>query len=293
MSADRSAMAVPSPETPVVAPRFFLKPVPLSEFGTWILALLCVQYWAGIAVMLAGSHGLGGIVAALTQVSVLPVVEWYVLFGLPRTFKSQDVPAPLALGSLALLALAAIAFPHQRLAFLVETVFLFLAWNRTPQLKRIGLILLIIALQRGLGMEPLHGAVSRFDAQAVEALMAAIGHPITRIGNLLIGPNMPDGLLVLAHCASTILMFPMGFGFIALVLTDRERLTRSDWQWLAAILAAAVIINLIRLSLMLRGQEAYESLHDGTGASVIGLLGMVVTLAGWLAATGKRTSAAS
>jgi hypothetical protein len=277
----------------IATSRFFLKPVPLSEFSTWMLALLCVQYWAGIAVMLAGTPSLEGIVAALTQVSVLPVVEWYVLFGLARTFKSQDVSAPLALGSLALLALASVAFPHQRLAFLVETVFLFIAWNRTPQLKRIGLILLIIALQRGLGMEPLHGVVSRFDAQAVEGLMAAIGHPITRVGNLLLGPNMPDGLLVLAHCASTILMFPMGFGFIALVLTDRERLTRTDWQWLAAILAAAIVINLVRLSLMLRGQEAYESLHEGTGASVIGLLGMVVTLAAWLAATGKQKSKAS
>jgi hypothetical protein len=258
-----------------------------------MLGLLCVQYWAGIAVMLAGSASLDGIVTALTQVSALPVVEWYVLFGLVRTFKGRDVSARLALGSLALLALASIAFPHQRLAFLVETVFLFIAWHRTPQLKRVGLILLVIALQRGLGMEPLHGVVSRFDAQAVEGLMAAIGHPITRVGNLLLAPNMPDGLLVLAHCASTILMFPMGFGFIALVLTDRERLTWADWQWLAGILAAAIAINLVRLSLMLRGQEAYESLHEGTGASVIGLLGMIVTLAAWLAATGKRKSEAS
>jgi hypothetical protein len=84
-----------------------------------MLALLCVQYWAGIAVMLAGTPSLDGIVTALTQVSVLPVVEWYALFGLARTFKGQDVSAPLALGSLALLAVAAVAFPHQRLAFLV------------------------------------------------------------------------------------------------------------------------------------------------------------------------------
>ena len=288
MQTDRSAV----PDAPAAqagaAPRFVRGPVPLAEFSTWLLGLLCIQYWAGIAVMLAGTGSLDGIMAAFTEVSMLPVVEWYVLFGMLRTLKGKDVPAAIALGSLALVALPAIVFPHQRLAFTVEAIVLFLAWYRLPGLRRIGLILLMIALQRGLGMEPLHGVVSRIDAIAVEGLMAMIGHPITRMGNLLFTANMPDGLLVLAHCASTILIFPMAFGFVALVLTDRERLTRTDWRWLIAVMAAAIVINLARLSLMLRGQAAYQSLHAGTGASVVGLLGMVVTLGAWMAASGDR-----
>jgi hypothetical protein len=271
---------------PLSRPHFFLQPVPLSEFGICLLALLGLQYWAGIVAILASS-GWDEIVDTATRISVMPVVEWYMLFGLLRTFKNSTVPAPLALGSLVLIALAPLVIIHQRFAFLVETALLLILWMRTPGLRRIGLILLLIALQRGQGMTPLHGLVSWIDARLVDLLMAAIGHPVSRIGNLLFAPGMPDGLLILGGCASSNLMIPMGLGFVALLLTSRARLVRIDYYCLAATLAAGAVINIVRLAFMLQGQAAYKSWHDGDGAAFVSVAGLIVTLAAWFVATDR------
>src|SRR6185437_11915911 len=217
----------------------------------YLLALLAVQYWAGTALLVVRSPDLDTLERALTQISVLPVVEWFMLFGFIRRLPDRTLPPALVYGSLALIVAAFTLIAHQRFAFLFESVVLFLLWLRTPDLRRVGLILLFIALQRGQGLTALHAAVSWVDARVLDGFMSLIGQPVTRIGNLILSPGMQDGLVILAGCASSNLMLPMGLGLAILLLVSRDRLIRSDYGWIALTLAIAAAINIVRLYLML------------------------------------------
>ncbi|HEX4505148.1 MAG TPA: hypothetical protein VH722_05410 [Alphaproteobacteria bacterium] len=272
-------------------------PVPLPQFCLYLLGLLAVQYWAGTALLVVRSPDLDTLERALTQISVLPVVEWFMLFGFIRRLPDRPLPPALAYGSLALVVAAFTLINHQRFAFLFESFVLFLLWLRTPDLKRVGLVLLFIALQRGQGMTPLHALVSWVDARVLDGLMSLIGQPVTRIGNLILSPDSADGLVVLAGCASSNLMLPIGLGLAILLLVSRDRLTRgalsrTDWGWIALTLAIAVAMNIVRLYLMLGGHDAYEYWHHGTGASVVSVAGLVVTMGAWMIATDPKRAPA-
>jgi hypothetical protein len=266
--------------------------VPLPQFCPYLLALLAVQYWAGTALLVMRSPDLDTLERALTQISVLPVVEWFMLFGFVRRLPDRPVPPGLAYGSLALVVAAFTVINHQRFAFLLESIVLFLLWLRTAGLRRVGIILLLIALQRGQGMTPLHALVSWVDTRVLTGIMDLIGQPVTRIGNLILSPGKPDGLVVLAGCASSNLMLPMGLGLAILLLVSRARLTRADYGWIALTLAVAVAINLVRLYLMLGSHEAYENWHEGTGASIVSVAGLLVTMGAWMIATDPKRAAA-
>jgi hypothetical protein len=266
--------------------------VPLPQFSLYLLGLLAVQYWAGTAMLVVRSPNLEALERGLTQISVLPVVEWWMLIGFARRLPDRTVSATLAYGSLAVVVAAFTLINHQRFAFLFESFALFVLWLRTPALKRVGLVLLFIALQRGQGMTPLHALVSWVDTRVLSGFMGLIGQPVTRIGNLVVSNGMPDGLVILAGCASSNLMLPMGLGLAILLLISHDRLTRRDYGWIGMTLAIAVAINIVRLSLMLGSHAAYESWHEGTGASIISVAGLIVTMGVWMAATApKKTTA--
>jgi hypothetical protein len=262
--------------------------VPLTQFSLYLLVLLAIQYWAGTAALVARSPSLDALERALTQISVLPVVEWWMLIGFARRLPDRTIPAAMAYGSLALVVAAFTLINHQRFAFLFESFVLFALWLRTPELRRVGLILLFIALQRGQGMTPLHAVVSWVDTRVLTGFTSLIGQPVTRIGNLILSSGMPDGLVILAGCASSNLMLPMGLGLAILLLISRGRLTRTDYGWIAVTLAIAVAINIVRLSLMLGSHAAYESWHEGTGASIVSVAGLVVTMGIWMMATDPK-----
>jgi hypothetical protein len=270
------------------APGFFLKPIPFREFSLCLIGLLCIQFWAGSLVMLAAAHNLHALTMALTRISVMPVIEWYVLFGLARGNGHRLISAPLALGSLAMIVLATLALPHQRVAFLAETILLFIVWFTTPGLRRIAIVLLLIALQLDQGMTPLHGLVSWADSRLLQLMVAILGEPVTRIGNLIISATNPNGLLVLAGCASSNLILPMTLGLVALLLSSKSRLTGKDWGWIAGTVVAGFAINIGRLFMMLPSHAAYEYWHEGDGAGIISVAGMVVTLGAWMIATDPR-----
>jgi hypothetical protein len=264
--------------------------IPLPQFCLYLLGLLAVQYWAGTALLVARSPSLEALERALTQISVLPVVEWWMLFGFVRRLPDRSLSSGLACGSLALVVAAFTLINHQRFAFLFESFVLCLLWLRTPELRRVGLILLFIALQRGQGMTPLHALVSWMDTRVLTSIMALFGEPVTRIGNLVISQGMPEGLVILSGCASSNLMLPMGLGLAILLLVGRDRLVRQDYGWIGLTLAVAVAINLVRLHLMLASHAAYASWHEGTGASVVSVAGLVVTMCVWMIATDPKRS---
>jgi hypothetical protein len=264
--------------------------VPLRQFCLCLLALLAVQYWAGTVALVVRSPDLDTLERALTQISVLPVIEWFMLFGFVRRLPGRALPPSLAYGSLALVVAAFTLIAHQRFAFLFESFALFLLWLRTPGLKRVGLILLFIALQRSQGLTALHALVGWVDARVLAGVMDLIGEPVTRIGNLILSPGGQDGLVVLAGCASSNLVLPIGLGLTILLLVSRDRLARSDYGWIAAAVAIAVAINIVRLYLMLGGHEAYENWHHGTGASIVSVAGLVVTMGAWMIATDPKLS---
>ena len=266
--------------------------VPLPQFCLYLLGLLAVQYWAGTALLVVRSPDLDTLERALTQISVLPVVEWFMLFGFLRRLPDRTVPPALAYGSLAMVVAAEALIAHQRFAFLFESFMLFLLWLRTPDLRRVGLILLFVALQRGQGMTPLHALVSWLDTRVLAGIMNLIGQPVTRIGNLILSPGTSDGLVVLAGCASSNLMLPMGLGLAILLLVSRERLTRPEYGWIVLILAVAGVMNIARLYLMLGGHEAYEYWHHGAGASIVSVAGLVVTMGVWMIVTDPKRAPA-
>jgi len=121
----------------------------------------------------------------------------------------------------------------------------------------------MIALQHPQWLTPLHGLISGFDAQTVSGVMSLIGHPVTRTGNMIISAGMPDGMIVLAGCASSNLMVPMGLGLAVLLVASRDRLTGADFGWIGITLAIAFAINIVRLCLMLQSHAAYLSWHIG------------------------------
>jgi exosortase/archaeosortase family protein len=262
--------------------------VPLSQFGLYLLVLLAVQYWAGTAALVARSPSVDALERALTQISVLPGVEWWMLFGFVRRLPERTLSARMAYGSLALVVAAFTLIAHQRFAFLFETFALFILWLGTPDLKRTGLILLFIALQRGQGMTPLHALISWVDTRVLSGFMTMIGQPVTRIGNLVASSGTPDGLVILAGCASSNLMLPMGLGLAILLLISRDPLRRRDYGWIAVTLAIAVAINIVRLTLMLGSHAAYESWHEGVGASIVSAAGLIVTMGVWMVATDPK-----
>jgi exosortase/archaeosortase family protein len=262
--------------------------IPLSQFSLYLLALLAVQYWAGTAALVIRSPNLDALERALTQISVLPVVEWWMLLGFARRLPERTISAAMAYGSLAVVVAAFTLINHQRFAFLFEAFALFILWLKTAELRRVGLILLFIALQRGQGMTPLHALVSWVDTRVLSGFMSVIGQPVTRIGNLVISSGMPDGLVILAGCASSNLMLPMGLGLAILLLISRDPLKRMDYGWIALTLTIAVAINIVRLTLMLGSHAAYESWHEGAGASVVSVAGLVVTMGVWMVATDPK-----
>ena len=266
--------------------------VPLAQFCLYLLGLLAVQYWAGTVLLVVRSPDLDTLERALTQISVLPVIEWFMLFSFVRRLPERALPPTLAYGSLALVVAAFTLIAHQRFAFLFETVVLFLLLLRTADLRRVGLILLFIALQRGQGLTALHAAVSWIDARVLDGFMRLIGQPVTRIGNLILSPGTQDGLVILAGCASSNLMLPMGLGLAILLLVSRDRLTRRDYGGIALTLVLAVVMNIVRLYLMLGGDEAYENWHKGTGASIVSVAGLVITMGLWMIATDPKRAPA-
>jgi len=262
--------------------------VPLAQFCLYLPALLAVQYWAGTILRVTRSPDLDTLEQALTQISVLPAIEWFMLFGFVRRLPDRTISPALAYGSLALVVAAFTLIAHQRFAFLFESFVLFLLWLRTPDLRRVGLILFFVALQRGQGLTALHAAVSWVDARVLDGIMSLVGQPVTRIGNLILARGSTDGLVILAGCASSNLMLPMGLGLAILLLVSRERLTRRDYGWIVLTLAVAAAINIVRLYLMLGGHEAYENWHKGTGASIVSVVGLVVTMGAWMIATDPK-----
>ena len=266
--------------------------VPLSDFCLCLLVLLGVQYWAGTVAFVVRSPNFDALSRALTQISVLPVVEWYMLFAFARRLPDRTLSPAMAYGSLALVTISSAVIAHQRFAFLFECFVLLLVWSKTPDLRRAGLILLLIGLQRGQGMTPLHALVSWADTRLVAVFMTAIGQPVTQAGNLIASNGMPDGLVILAGCASSNLMLPMGLGLAILLLITRDRLGRADYGWIALTLAIAVAINIVRLTLMLGSRAAYESWHEGTGASIVSVGALIVTMAAWIVSADRRTAAA-
>ncbi len=264
--------------------------VPLPQFCLYLLTLLAVQYWAGTALLITRSPSLDALERALTQISVLPAIEWWMALAFVRRLPDRPIPATLAYGSLALVVAAFTLIAHQRFAFLFESFVLFVLWLRAPDLRRIGLILLLIALQRGQGMTPLHALVSWVDTRVLTGAISLMGQPVARIGNLVLSQGMPDGLVILAGCASSNLMLPMGLGLMILLLVSRDRLTRRDYGWIALTLAVAAAINMVRLYLMLGSRAAYESWHEGTGASIVSVAGLVVTMGVWIVATDPKRS---
>ena len=266
--------------------------IPLPQFCLYLLGLLAVQYWAGTALLVVRSPDFDALERALTQISVLPVVEWFMLFGLVRRLPGRTLTPSLAYGSLALVVAAFTLIAHQRFAFLFESFILFLLWLRTPELRRVGVILLFIALQRGQGLTVLHALVSWVDARVLDGFMSLIGQPVTRIGNLILSPGLTDGLVILAGCASSNLMLPMGLGLAVLLLVSRDRLTGRDYGWIALTVVTAAAMNIVRLYLMLGGHEAYEDWHQGTGASIVSVAGLVVTMGIWMIVTDPRRAPA-
>ena len=238
--------------------------------------------------MILGTGTLEGIVKTFTEMSVLPIVEWYLLFGMIRRLTGPGISGPAAFAPLVIFAVTTAVLHHQRTAFLFETLLLLAVWMRMPDLRRVAVILVLIAVQLGEGTTPLHGLFSWIDAHLVTGLMTMIGQPVLRIGNLIRSHGLPDGLVVLAGCASSKLMLPMGTGLAVLLLTSHPRLTRIDWYWIGATLAAAIVMNVIRLALMLQSHADFLSWHEGSGASLVSVVGLVITLAAWFAATAKN-----
>ncbi len=71
--------------------------VPLPQFCLYLLILLAVQYWAGTVALVVRSPNLDALERALTQISVLPVVEWFMLFGFVRRLPDRTISATTSL----------------------------------------------------------------------------------------------------------------------------------------------------------------------------------------------------
>ena len=256
----------------------------MVELRVWTLLVAGLAYWGNEvrAAGHSGATGLGYVLEGVFQNGAFAAAAW-VLTALWATRASparhasgRQVAASVALGLFAVL-------PSRQAAILVLLVLglqmLGPAGTRTG--RKVAVLLLALALDGAWTSPyvlPLHAAVADLDARAVQGLLHLLGIGAAGYGNLVGSADSSGGIEILALCASS---YPFGGVCLAYAVTTLylERFPqRRDLPWLAASLAASVLLTELRLSWMVWREADYTWLHDGGGVTLYTLVATILAV---------------
>jgi hypothetical protein len=140
----------------------------------------------------------------------------------------------------------------------------------------------------------LHEAVGRIDAAVLRTLIASGGRAVAGTGTTV--QAAPDFAVdVLVGCSSSYIAAVVGPAFVICVLGFRGALRRSDLVPLAGLLAAATVVNWLRLWPIALSRDNWLYWHEGAGATIVAAADALLAVgAAWLATRppGARSDAA-
>ena len=233
--------------------------------------------------------------ATLSQTSVIELIEIAVLV---RLFTFADRQTRLSAGeALATLAgMAAVVLVAGRLPltdpWIAGTSLIafygLCRFGRAPAERAFVLALFLFFAQYAFGWGPfiwLHDLVGQFDAAAIRRLLAAAGYAVAGSGSIIISESRHFAVDVNYGCSSSYVIARVVPAFLIVVLGMRRALRLRDLAYLAALAAATIYLNLLRLMPVALSRPGYEFWHDGFGASLLAALFAVLILAAAYAAT--------
>jgi len=115
------------------------------------------------------------------------------------------------------------------------------------------------------------------DAALVAAFMSLWVETVERTGNFITGDNGHQ-LFILTGCTSYTNLSIALLGWFTITQATLGKIGRKQWLAGTIVGIAMVVINIVRLSIMGVGPEAYYFMHDGYGTVITDILMVFVTL---------------
>ncbi len=255
--------------------------VGLAELRLWVLLAAGIAYWGNV-VRTAPAAGPGAVLEGVLQNGAFAAAAWVLIAawaagtGPARRASAGQIAAAVGVCLLG-------AVPSRQAAILMLAVLgaqlARPAGTRTG--RQVAALLFALAFDSAWTspyLLPLHAAVATLDTRAVLALLHAAGIGASGYDNLIGGVSPGFGIEVLARCASS---YPFGgvcLAFVVTMLYQGRFPRRHDLPWLAASLAASVVLTELRLSWMALGEADYLWLHEGGGVTLYTLVAVALAV---------------
>jgi exosortase/archaeosortase family protein len=249
------------------------------------------------SIALAISASDEGVLAWLDHVNYLPIAEWLCILDIARGADWSRISAGRLEGAagLALVIYATLFIaPTSHYLVLVLGVAMALKFGFACNLWPLSACLLLVSVQNQLGKGlfgfSLNDLSAAMDAQGAHYLLSFAGYMNDVTGTVVRLRNSAHAIEIRGPCATTFALFEVlaAFGVFSIWLRREPR-----WQVLllaGVIVAAVVLVNWLRLSLMAISKPSYDYWHSGPGASIISFC--YALLAFSLAKMGARAGAA-
>lgn len=247
----------------------------------WLTAFILFE-WARLKLDTIG----GGWESLYQHVSALECLEIVLIARLidPRA-RSPQVGAGEAtaiLAGAAFLTLVATSRPAFSVGIL--SLFVLIRFGRDPAYRIFAAALFAFAAQYLLLSGPfmwLHDASALGDAWITRHVMNLAGFGVVGAGTFIMRPAADFGVNVIWGCTTSYAAASVAAGFVILVLARRRDWRRADFGWLAGLLLATFLVNLVRLVVTSISREDHQFWHDGAGTAVfaVGYLALVYAFA--------------
>jgi hypothetical protein len=143
-------------------------------------------------------------------------------------------------------------------------------FRRDLRLASIGQLLLALAFYEWLGQILFHilsPLVLRAEAFTVYALLSPFGR--FTLNGLVIAATNGHAISIGSACSAFHNLSLATLMWLSLIKLETLKLKRSDLWILAAMAAATVALNTVRMALMAQSRPMYEFWHNGSGATIV------------------------
>ena len=237
----------------------------------WLIVFTLLEWACAKLETVGPSLSLAGLASALTA------LECFELFLLARMFNWKAAETRVGIIEVVLiLALIAVVclFANGRPWFSagILSFYLLCRFGRDREHHRSAIGMFAFTSQYLLLAGPLvwlHAFVGSLDAAVVRMILQALGYDVTGYGTFVIRASQKFAIEVTEGCSSSHVAAVAIPGFVIAVLGLRGRLLRADFGYAAALLAALVLVNWLRLIPIALSQEGWLYWHEGEGSSIV------------------------
>jgi hypothetical protein len=249
--------------------------VSLRELEIWGLVVVGAAYWSNVVrtARAADMGGAGFVLEAVLQNGAFCVAAWALIAVRTR----QAPPGRQArAGEVAIMiGVCLICGVAARQAAIVALAALAVQFLRDGGSGRMtAALLLALALDMAWSSActmPLHTVAADLDAQAVRALLRAVGVAAEARDNVVANAD-GSGVEILVRCASSYPLAAVWLAYLAVSVHQGRLPQWSDAPWVVASLAASVALTESRLTWMAARETDFVWLHEGGGATLYGLV---------------------